>query len=223
MSDPGTAAEAADPADETRTISVLYVEDNQQTGPLVREWLERHDARFEVALAVTLDDAADRLAEESFDAVVADYRFPGGKGLDLVPTVRNLTDDAPFLLYSARVNDEVTQEADDAGVTAVVEKGGSDQLSKLAVHIVEAIERQRESPTAAEATPGDDWLEAFADELVHELRGPLSVALGHLDMLEADEERTEQIRASLEEIDEVLGDLPDRAAAFEEQSEAGDD
>lgn len=216
MSEPGAAAE---PTDETRPISVLYVEDNQQTGPLVSEWLERHDPRFEVALAVTLDDAADRLATESFDAIVADYRFPGGKGLDLVSTAREQHGDLPFLLYSARVNDEVKEEADDVGVTAVVEKGGSEQLSKLAAYIVEDVETRVESAATAEADAGDDRLEAFADELVHELRGPLSVALGHLDLLEADDERTAKLEAALADMEAIIDELPDRASSFEPEED----
>lgn len=195
-------------------ISVLYVEDNQQTGPLVREWLERHDSRFEVSLAVTLDAAAERIAEEPFDAVVADYRFPSGKGLDLVPMARNRNPGIPFIIYSARITDEVEEEAADADVTAVVEKGGADQLSTLAEYITTgAVDRETEPAEAA----GDDQLEAFVDETLHELRGPLSVAIGHLDLLESevDDERTDKIRESLSELETVIDDLPERAATFD--------
>ena len=200
--------------DEPREISVLYVEDNQQTGPLVREWLERHDDRFEVTLAVTLEEAADRLVDASFDAVVADYRFPGGSGLDLVAEAREQNPDIPFLLYSARVTDEVAEEAEDAGVTAVIEKGGADQLSKLANYVVVGLKDRPETPPE----PGeadDDRLEAFADELVHDLRGPLSVALGHLDLLDGDEERVAQLREALEDLEATIDEMPERAAAFE--------
>lgn len=197
-----------------RAINVLYVEDNQQTGPLVREWLERHDARFEVSLAVTLDEATESIADERFDAVVADYRFPSGKGLDLVPMARDRNPGIPFLIYSAHVTDEVEDEAAAADVTAVVEKGGADQLSMLAEYIVSGATDGDGPPPAAAA---DDRLAAFADEVVHELRGPLSAALGHLDLLESevDDERTDQLRESLTELEDVIDDLPARAARFD--------
>lgn len=196
------------------SISVLYVEDNQQTGPLVREWLERHDDRFEVSLAVTLDAAADRLEAEPFDAVVADYRFPSGKGLDLVPLARNRNPGIPFVIYSARVTDEVEDEAADADVTAVVEKGGADQLSTLAEYIITGATDRDDASTAA---ADDDPVAAFADDVVHDLRGPLSVALGRLDLLESevDEAPTEQLRESLTELEAVVDDIPDRAVRFD--------
>ena len=211
------AAPPDGPGDDSREpseISVLYVEDNQQTGPLVREWLERHDDRFEVTLAVTLEEAADRLVDASFDAVVADYRFPGGSGLDLVAEAREQNPGIPFLLYSARVTDEVTREAEAADVTAVIEKGGADQLTALASRILAGVRDSAETSPTPEM-PTDDRLEAFADAVVHDLRGPLSVALGHLDLLEADTERVEQVRTALEDLEATIDDLPDRAATFE--------
>ncbi|WP_255194829.1 response regulator [Halorarius litoreus] len=205
-------------ADPGETVRVLYVEDNQQTGPLVREWLERHDPRFEVSLAWSLKDATETLAETTFDAVVADYRFPQGSGLDLLPAIRDRDPDHPFLLYSGRVDEQVAEEAREAGVTAVIEKGDAGQLTKLAERILTSVAKR---PSTADAgDDGDeapDRVEAFADEVVHELRGELSVAYGHLDLLDDSGEHAERLGDALEALEATVDSLPERAATFRER------
>ncbi|WP_255151148.1 response regulator [Halorarius halobius] len=201
------------PSEPSGTIRVLYVEDNDQTGPLVREWLERHDSRFDVSVAFSLDDAGERLSEESFDAVVADYRFPNGTGLELVGDARDVDPGMPFLLYSALVDDEVRREADAAGVTAVVEKGDATQLSRLAEHVLTDLRDRPAEPEGTEAT--EDHLTAFAAEVTHDLRTPLSVAQGRLDLLDPDGESAERLREALDDIERVVDSLPERAREFD--------
>lgn len=199
-----------------REIRVLYVEDNDETGPLVREWLQRHDRRLSVSVSFSLDDAFDRLAAESFDAIVADYRFPNGTGLELLDAARDGTPDVPFLLYSGRVDEEVKRAAKEAGATAVVEKGGADKLNRLAEVIISDVE-SRPSADAADADPPPEGsLESFAGDVVHDLRTPLSVAKGHLDMLESESDHTEGLREALDVLEETVDEIPERARSYED-------
>lgn len=71
------------------------------------------------------------LHREDVFALVLDYRMPRMTGLDVA---RHVLDDRPdmrIVLFSANFDDQLRQEALDAGVTAVVEK---DELAQLASH-----------------------------------------------------------------------------------------
>ncbi len=64
-------------------------------------------------------------------ALVLDYRMPRMTGLDVARQVLEECPEARIVLFSANFDDELKQEALDAGVTAVVEKG---ELAQLASH-----------------------------------------------------------------------------------------
>lgn len=68
--------------------------------------------------------------EELF-AMVLDYRMPRMTGLDVARRVLEQSPDVRIVLFSANFDDQLKQEARDAGVTAVVEK---DELAQLASH-----------------------------------------------------------------------------------------
>lgn len=204
----------------SRDVAVLYVEDNQQTGPLVRDWLERHDDRFDVTLALTLQGGAERLEDGSFDCVVSDYRFPDGTGLDLLRTLEERGSDVPFLLYSARADADVEEEARDAGVTDIVRKGDAAQLGELADRILAAVTAAPRAGSTAGATvetESEDQLERFASEIAHDLRGPLSLAYGHLDLIDGDDDHEQALRDALADLEETVDGLSKRAARFEDE------
>lgn len=64
-------------------------------------------------------------------ALVLDYRMPRMSGLDVARRVLEDAPDTRIVLFSANLDDDLRQEAMDAGVTAVVEKDG---LARLASH-----------------------------------------------------------------------------------------
>lgn len=68
--------------------------------------------------------------EEVF-AMVLDYRMPRMTGLDVARRVLEESPDVRIVLFSANFDDQLKQEALDAGVTAVIDK---DELAQLASH-----------------------------------------------------------------------------------------
>lgn len=77
--------------------------------------------------------ALDRWEEHREDvfALVLDYRMPRMSGLDVARRVLAERPATRVVLFSANLDDELRQEALDAGVTAVVAK---DELAQLASH-----------------------------------------------------------------------------------------
>jgi signal transduction histidine kinase len=67
--------------------------------------------------------------------------------------------------------------------------------------------------TVAELSDKNDRLERFASVVSHDLRNPLNVAAGHLELVDApdDEERLQKVAAALDRIDDLVNDLLDLA------------
>jgi len=63
--------------------------------------------------------------------------------------------------------------------------------------------------TVAELSDKNDRLERFASVVSHDLRNPLNVAAGHLELVDApdDEERLQKVAAALDRIDDLVNDL----------------
>ena len=68
---------------------------------------------------------------EDLHALVLDFRMPRMTGLDVARVVLAERPDTRVVLFSANLDDELRDEALDAGVTAVVEK---DELARLGSH-----------------------------------------------------------------------------------------
>ena len=79
-------------------------------------------------------------------------------------------------------------------------------VNGLVVNAREVTERKRRERELREA---NEQLEEFASIVSHDLRSPLTVARGHLDMAKAtgDEEHFEQIGSSLDRIDNIIEDV----------------
>ena len=65
---------------------VLLIDDDARLSSMVGDYL-RH-AGFEVSTAGSLAAGRERLAAESFDALLLDLMLPDGDGLDLCRTIR---------------------------------------------------------------------------------------------------------------------------------------
>lgn len=110
---------------------LLVADDTDDILVLVRIALGR---TFDIVAEAT--DGAQALDhwEEHRDevfALVLDYRMPRMSGLDVARRVLAERPDTRIVLFSANLDDDLRQEALDAGVTAVVSK---DELAQLASH-----------------------------------------------------------------------------------------
>lgn len=68
---------------------------------------------------------------DDLHALVLDYRMPRMTGLDVARTVLSDRPGTCIVLFSANLDDELREEALQAGVTAVVDK---EELARLATH-----------------------------------------------------------------------------------------
>ena len=120
------------------TIAVLVVDEDEDVLELTETFLERASDALSVETATSGEEALDRVA--GVDCVVSDYRMPGMDGMDLFEAVRERHPGVPFLLFSAAVEEETVSAAEEAGVTAFIQKGtGTDHYNEMAAIIEEAV------------------------------------------------------------------------------------
>ena len=94
--------------------------------------LELRESGFlvEPTLVETPEEFRAALAENSFDAVLADYKLPNWSGLDALFELRGTGKDIPFLLVSGTLGEEAAVECIKQGASDYILK---DHLSRLPV------------------------------------------------------------------------------------------
>jgi two-component system, cell cycle response regulator len=102
---------------------LLVVDDDDS----VRRVYETHfsSAGFDVQSAATLQEAAERLAGQKFDAVIADIALSpdvGSEGLAIAAYLRNLRHDPPVVVLTAYGFPDKAQAAARLGVDAFLHK-----------------------------------------------------------------------------------------------------
>ena len=132
---PSQAPIAASAVQETAATSrgaILVVDDALTVRELERSILER--AGYQVKVAADGVEALARLAEGSFDLVLADVEMPRMDGFALTeairahPTLANL----PILILTSRASDEDRRRGLDAGADGYIVKSAFDETALLA-------------------------------------------------------------------------------------------
>ena len=109
----------------TRPCRILLVEDEPANRALVRAIVARAGSdAFTLREAVTLAEAAEALATDTFDIVLLDVRLPDGTGLDLLPRLRaeGQASQPTIIVMSASVLPAQRADALDAGADGFIGK-----------------------------------------------------------------------------------------------------
>ncbi|MBI2977194.1 MAG: response regulator, partial [Chloroflexi bacterium] len=125
----------------TLPLRILHLEDNRNDAELAQAALEADG----LACAVTrVDTRADFLAaveRGGFDLILADYSLPGYDGLSALGHVREQRPEAPFILVSGMVGEEVAVDSLKHGATDYVLK---QRLSRLVPAVRRALRETEE-------------------------------------------------------------------------------
>ncbi|EMA57890.1 PAS domain-containing protein [Halorubrum lipolyticum] len=124
-------------------IDVLHVDDDPSVLDLAEAYLERELGSVAVTSVTEPSAALDRLDDGEFDCVVSDYDMPGTDGLELFEAIRAAHPRLPFVLYTGKGSEEIASRALNAGVTGYFQKGGPEQLRRLANRVEQAVEEHR--------------------------------------------------------------------------------
>ena len=124
-------------------IDVLHVDDDPSVLDLTEAYFERELDAVAVTSVTDPETALDRLDEAAFDCVVSDYDMPAMDGLEFFETLRERHRKIPFVLYTGKGSEEIASQALNAGVTGYFQKGGPEQLRRLANRVDQAVDEHR--------------------------------------------------------------------------------
>ncbi|HEY9402216.1 MAG TPA: sigma-54 dependent transcriptional regulator [Pyrinomonadaceae bacterium] len=163
----------------TRKISVLLVDDDPLLRRLVTEQLSR--SGFEMASAVSGEEAVEALQATDYDVVLLDMRMNGMTGLDALREIRRLDDPPEVIMLTADTSLGTGIEAMRLGAYDYLTKPAT--LDEMEAVIRKADEKRRlvrqNAGLRAAATRGTPSAEESAHTLVHAseaMRGLVSIA-----------------------------------------------
>jgi len=122
----------------TAPIEILHVDDDPSVLDLTKSFLE---TELETLNITTVSDPAEvlpKLRERTVHCIVSDYDMPAHNGLELLGQVREQYPNLPFVLYTGKGSEEIAAKAINAGVTGYLQKGGPDQIRRLANRVKHA-------------------------------------------------------------------------------------
>ncbi|WP_096394473.1 PAS domain S-box protein [Halorubrum trapanicum] len=124
-------------------IDVLHVDDDPSVLDLAEAYFERELDAVAVTTETDPEAALEQLDETAFDCIVSDYDMPAMDGLEFFEALRERHRKVPFVLYTGKGSEEIASQALNAGVTGYFQKGGPEQLRRLANRVDQAVEEHR--------------------------------------------------------------------------------
>ncbi len=100
--------------------SVLIVDDDADVANVTSKVLQLNNYIIDIALS--LNEAKNKLQENNYDVVISDYKFPSGTGLDLLLFKNQISPEAMFILLTAYGSGKLAMEA--------LQLGAFDYISK---------------------------------------------------------------------------------------------
>ena len=124
-------------------IDVLHVDDDASVLDLTEAYLERELDAVAVTSVTTPSAALEELDDDRFECIISDYDMPEMNGLALFERICETDCSTPFVLYTGKGSEEIASQALNAGVTGYFQKGGPEQLRRLANRVGQAVEEHR--------------------------------------------------------------------------------
>jgi signal transduction histidine kinase len=160
----------------TKRIRLLVVDDDEVDRLAIHRAVDHSDLNAELVDATNADEALALLRKGRFDCVLLDDELPGIKGTVLTRRLRDAGDLTPVILVTGKHDEDVLQQAIDAGITDFIPKSDISPR-RLALRIRFAIriglaeaESARSLAAANQAARARDDVLAVVS---HDLRGPL--------------------------------------------------
>lgn len=120
---------------ESQTVvsrgNILVVDDSITTRTMEKSILIAN--RYEVTIAVSAEDALEKVINARFDLVISDVEMPGLNGFELTARLRSMDEyrNTPVIIVSSLSKDEHKRKAIEAGAQAYIVKGAFEQGTLL--------------------------------------------------------------------------------------------
>jgi len=189
-------------------IAIVLVTKPPERAAELATSLERADDRLVVEPVSDTDTALRILRDTTADCLVTAGELTDETGVPFVETVRDRHPELPVVFCPEEVLDsETVGDAFEAGATDVVRScGESDRTPALVRRVSNAVASAR---AVAEAERQRQRLEAFTSGVSHDLRNPLNVAQGRIELArrEGDVGHVDDAAAAIDRTFELIDDL----------------
>lgn len=111
--------------------NILVVDDSITTRTMEKSILVANG--YEVTIAISAEDALDKIGSANFDLVISDVEMPGLNGFELTARLRSIDEyrSTPVIIVSSLSKDEHKRKAIEAGAQAYIVKGAFEQGTLL--------------------------------------------------------------------------------------------
>ena len=111
----------------SKTIRILYIDDNPLDRELVRDALEKEHVGFELVTTASRTDFETALAKGGFDLILSDFNILGFDGLQVIEAVFAKDSKLPIVIVTGTGSEEIAIEA--------MKRGASEYVIKTPQHI----------------------------------------------------------------------------------------
>lgn len=161
---------------------VLLVDDDAELLDVSRILLHQTEPTLEIVVADSVKSALEKIENEKFDVVIADYLMPDSTGLDLLEALRSGGDDTGFIIWTGHSSEDVVIKALNLGADHYIVKGADtkEQFKTIQSTIAKILARKESLQT--KVIPQEVVWE-FIHKLSHDVIGILQNIMGYATLL----------------------------------------
>ena len=98
----------------TKTLKVLYVEDNKEA----RDALKNLLGNFfnDITIGIDGEDGLEKFKNSTFDLIITDIRMPKMNGIEMIKRVRDIDDEIPIIVSTAHTDQDFLMSCIELGI-----------------------------------------------------------------------------------------------------------